>query len=136
MGARLQQFWEVWDSLGACPRVVQILREGYTLPFVQRPILTRIPVVESGYDSIRQVHLVNALHALVDKRAVGLVKHQTSLAFYNRLFLVPKPNQKWRPILDVSSLNRFIKVTSFKMETPESLRDKVLRLMTTPTCQV
>ena len=29
-----------------------------------------------------------------------LVQNQTSLGFFNRLFLVPKPNNKWRPILD------------------------------------
>ena len=40
VGAILQQFWKVWANLGACPRVVQILREGYTLPFVQRPKVT------------------------------------------------------------------------------------------------
>ena len=47
---------------------------------------------------------------------------QTSLGFFNRLFLVPKPNNKWRPILDLSKLNLFLKVEKFKMETPETIR--------------
>ena len=42
--------------------------------------------------------------------------------FFNRLFLVPKPNNKWRPILDLSNLNVFLKVEKFKMETPETIR--------------
>ena len=46
----------------------------------------------------------------------------SSLAFYNRLFLVPKPNNKWRPILDLSQLNLYLASTSFKMETPETIR--------------
>ena len=33
VGARLQNFWQVWLELGAGPKVVQILREGYPLPF-------------------------------------------------------------------------------------------------------
>ena len=33
VGARLQNFWKTWLDLGAGPKVVQILREGYTLPF-------------------------------------------------------------------------------------------------------
>ena len=37
-------------------------------------------------------------------------------------FHCPKPNQKWQPILDLSALNRFLKVKTFKMETPESIR--------------
>ena len=91
-------------GLGASPRVVTILREGYILPFHLRPNLTREPVVRSGYaHAPRMTLLMNALHALRDKQAVELVSNPNSLAFYNRLFLVPKPNNKWRPILDLSS---------------------------------
>ena len=42
--------------------------------------------------------------------------------FYNKLFLVPKPNNRWRPILDLSTLNKFLKPESFKMETRETKR--------------
>ena len=37
-------------------------------------------------------------------------------------FLVPKPNNKWRPILDLSKLNLFLKAEKFKMETPDTIR--------------
>ena len=40
VGARLQSFWKTWLNLGAGPKVVQILREGYSLPFRIRPQLT------------------------------------------------------------------------------------------------
>ena len=33
VGARLNQFWETWEAFGAGPKVVQMLKEGYTLPF-------------------------------------------------------------------------------------------------------
>ena len=33
VGARLQNFWQSWLDLGAGPKVVQILKDGYTLPF-------------------------------------------------------------------------------------------------------
>ena len=39
-----------------------------------------------------------------------------------RRHCIPKPNKKWRPILDLGALNRFLKVKTFKMETPESIR--------------
>ena len=51
-----------------------------------------------------------------------LVQNQKSLGFFNRLFLIPKPNNKWRPILDLSKLNLFLKAEKFKMETPETIR--------------
>ena len=123
VGARLQKFWETWSKLGAGPKTVQILKEGYTLPFRTRPNLTRSPTVISCYaNPHRNSYLMEALHQLTDKNAVELVHNQTSLGFFNRLFLVPKPNNKWRPILDLSKLNLFLKVEKFKMETPETIR--------------
>ena len=123
VGARLQNFWQTWLDLGAGPKIVQILREGYTLPFRIRPNLTRSPTVVSRYvNPHRNSYLLEALHQLMDKNAVELVHNQTSLGFFNRLFLVPKPNNKWRPILDLSKLNLFLKVEKFKMETPETIR--------------
>ena len=123
VGARLQNFWKIWLELGAGPKVVQILKEGYTLPFRIRPNLTRSPSVVSCYvNPHRNSYLLEALHQLIAKNAVELVRHQTSLGFFNRLFLVPKPNNKWRPILDLSKLNPFLKTRKFKMETPETIR--------------
>ena len=123
VGARLQQFWEKWEVLGSSPKVVTILREGYTLPFRFRPNLTRSPTVISKYVNLqRQSHLLEALYQLTNKNAVKPVENQNSLGFYNRLFLVPKPNNRWRPILNLSTLNTFLNTESFKMETAETLR--------------
>ena len=123
VGARLQNFWQTWLERGAGPKIVQILREGYTLPFRIRPNLTRSPTVISRYaNPHRNSYLLEALHQLIDKNAIELVHNQTSLGFFNRLFLVPKPNNKWRPILDLSKLNLFLKVEKFKMEIPETIR--------------
>ena len=41
--------------------------------------------------------------------------------FYNRLFLVMKASGSWRPVLDVSRLNKFITKTKFSMETIQSV---------------
>ena len=70
----------------------------------------------------RNLYLKDALHALIIKKAVERVSVRTSLAFFNRLFIVPKPNQKWRQILDLSALNQFLSVKTFKMETPEAIQ--------------
>ena len=85
--------------------------------------LSRSPVIVSGYaNPVRNVQLKEALQALIQKQALAKVVVPTSLAFYNRLFLVPKPNNKWRPILDLSHLNLYLAPASFKMETPETIR--------------
>ena len=123
VGARLNQCWEKWETLGSSPKVVNILREGYTLPFRFRPHLTRSPTVISNYHNpTKQTFLLEALYQLINKNAVEPVENQNSLGFYNRLFLEPKPNNRWRPILDLSTLNTFLNTGSFKMETQETIR--------------
>ena len=123
VGGRLQEFWQKWLLLGANPRVTSILKEGYILPFNHRPPLVRDPLIVSGYaNPIRNLYLKEALQALLKKKAVERVRVRTSLGFFNRLFIVPKPNQKWWPILDLSALNKFLSVKTFKMETPETIR--------------
>ena len=123
VGSRLHEFWEKWAALGVNPKVISVLREGYILPFRTRPYLTRKPTVTSCYvDPHRNSYLLEALHQLLDKKAVEVVQNPQSLGFYNRLFLVPKPNNRWRPILDLSKLNNYLQTQSFKMETPETIR--------------
>ena len=81
----------------------------YTLPFRFRPNLTRSPTVISSYANPHKNHnLLQALYQLLNKNAVEPVENQNSLGFYNRLFLVPKPNNRWRPVLDPSTLNTFL----------------------------
>ena len=123
VGARLHRCWEKWEALGSSPKVVTTLREGYTLPFRFRPHLTRSPTVISNYhNSAKQSFLIEALYQLINKNAVEPVQNQNSLGFYNWLFLVPKPKNRWRPVLDLSTLNTFLNTESFKMETPETIR--------------
>ena len=63
VGARLQSFWKTWMFLGVGPKIIQILKEGYTLPFRTRPHLTRSPTVISCYvNPLRNSYLLEALH--------------------------------------------------------------------------
>ena len=85
--------------------------------------MSRSPVIVSHYaDPVKNKNLKESLQALIQKQAVEKVLVPSSLAFYNRLFLVPKPNNRWRPILDLSQLNIYLASASFKMETPETIR--------------
>ena len=46
---------------------------------------------------------------------------RNSLGFCSHLFLVPKPGNHWRPVIDLSSLNKFLAIPKFKIETQESI---------------
>ena len=73
VGTRLQNYWTKWLDLGASPTVVQILREGYPLPFRIRPKLARNPTVISCYvNPHRNSYLVEALHQLITKNAIEI----------------------------------------------------------------
>ena len=89
------------------------------LPFKIRPPLTQSPLIKSGYaHPVKSNSLKEALLDLLSKLVVEEVVVRSSLAFYNRLFLVPKPNNKWKPILDLGQLNLYLQPGTFKMETP------------------
>ena len=91
--------------------------------YSQPPDTNRTLTITSCYvNPHRNLYLLEALHQLLNKNALELVKHQKSLGFYNRLFLVSKPNNRWRPILDLSIQNRFLKTESINLETPETIK--------------
>ena len=71
VGARLQNFWKAWEDLGAGLKVVQIIKEGNTLPFWIRLNLARSPTIISCYiNPHRNLYLLEALHQLISKNAV------------------------------------------------------------------
>ena len=70
--------------------------------------------------------LATCIQSLLSKNAIERVENVKSLGFYSRLFLVPKPHQRWRPVIDLSRLNTFLHVEKFKMETPESIRTSLI----------
>jgi hypothetical protein len=58
--------------------------------------------------------------ALVSKRAIEEVTQHKG--FYSLIFLVPKKSGGWRPVFDLSSLNRFLVIPRFKMESALSIQ--------------
>ena len=70
--------------------------------------------------------LATCIQSLLSKNAIERVENVKSLGFYSRLFLVPKPHQRSRPVIDLSRLNTFLHIEKFKMETPESIRTSLI----------
>ena len=121
MGSRLKLFLQALKTLGAHHSILNVIMEGYKLPFREHPTLFRTPYITSGYAVLnRQSALSTAIQDLLLKGAVDTIQKPNS--FYSRLFLVPKPGNHWRPVIDLSCLNKFLAVPKFKMETPESIR--------------
>ena len=70
--------------------------------------------------STKGVALGEVTQALIAKSAVELAP-LPSLGFYSRLFVVWKTSGSWRPIIDLSTLNLFVDVSHFCMETIQSV---------------
>ena len=85
------------------------------------------PLILSEYKTLlKDQALADCIQSLLSKNAIERVENVKSLGFYSRLFLVPKPHQRWRPVVDLTRFNSFLHVEKFKMETPESIRTSLV----------
>ena len=127
VGSRLRSFSRDWQANNCSSNVLNIITNGYVLPFLSKPNLVRFPLIISEYKALpKDQALANCIQSLLSKNAIERVENIKSLGFYSRLFLVPKPHQRWRPVIDLSRLNTFLHVEKFKMETPESIRTSLI----------
>ncbi|XP_066946938.1 uncharacterized protein [Macrobrachium rosenbergii] len=74
---------------------------------------------------LRRIALAAEIKALLEKGA--LEPAPSSPGFYSRIFVAPKSGGSWRPIIDLSSLNRFIISPKFHMETSQLVLRSVRR---------
>ena len=124
---RLCSFRRDWLAKKCSDNMLNIITNGYILPFISKPNLDRAPLIRSGFKALQKDQaLAFCIQSLLSKNAIERVKNIKSLGFYSHLFLVPKPHQRWRSVLDLSRLNTFLHVERFKMETPESIRASLI----------
>ena len=100
-----------------------VLQDGYCVPFTDSPPpLARTPVSFPTYraGSPRAQALRQEVEAMLAKGALEIARDPVP-GFYSRLFLVEKATGGWRPVIDLSHLNDFVQLTSFKMETVASV---------------
>ena len=120
----LCSFRRNWLTNKCSNNVLNIITNGYILPVISKPNLVR---AQSGYKALqKELALTSCIQSLLSKNAIERVENVKSLGFYSRLFLVPQPHQRWRPVIDLSRLNTFLLVERFKVETPESIRASLI----------
>ena len=118
VGGRLKHFVPFWrDQLHAPAHVINML-EGYRIPFIRPPPL-QIPNIDKKVSmSTEKRKLVDTeVKEMLSKRAIRLVK-SISPSYLSNLFLVPKKDGGYRPIINLKPLNRqFISAPHFRMDT-------------------
>ncbi len=116
-GGRLRFFSKAWEEITSDPWTQSVIRSGYRIPFRVRPFLQRLPprcVQTIPSDQEKLCVLRDEVEAMLQKQAIERVTSQhRSTGFFSRLFLVRKKTGGWRPIIDLSQLNKSIVSTNF-----------------------
>ena len=116
-----------WRLLAESDWVLSVVESGFLIPWRQDPApLSLTPWFSQPPSSpVAAAALDEEVQALLAKRAVEELSPPVSPGFYGRIFVVPKATGGWRPVLDLSPLNRFVAKVHFKMETATSVRSAV-----------
>ena len=120
-GERLSKFVDVWEAFKASPEVTNILRHGHKIVFKFRPELT---LPQNSHETklspvamkVIRKEIADLLHKGAMRKVTSTEAHKVK-GFYSRLFVVPKPEVgKFRVIINMKPINRFIEKKSFKMD--------------------
>ena len=100
---------------------MEVLREGYAIPFRMPPPLSPTLIILDSYSpqSVKGRALEEEIQAVRRKGAVEPAP--PTPGFYNRMFVVTKATGGWRPIIDISTLNLNVDRTPFRMETSQTV---------------
>ena len=111
--------------LSNCHKILNITLECIQIQWIaESPLLSEPPknLHSAPRKAESSLRMETAVADMLSKGAVTKIT-DGSPGFYSRLFMVPKKgSDKWRPIIDLSALNKFTIFPKFKMETAESIR--------------
>ena len=124
-GGRLLLFYQVWQKTACHPRVVHILQWGYKIILWEPVKLMTVPIIQNGYLNREKQKFLQ--DCVTQQKSNCTVRMCRTLGFYSKLFLVPKPGKKWRPVIDLSVLNNHLSVPIFKMATAELIRNAICK---------
>ena len=126
VGARLYCFAHVWERYG-CPQwIVRTLAEGYRPKFLLLPPLTTRLWVFGRFRAPKREIRASLTKDMLVKGAIEPVKDLSSAGFYSLLFLVPKDSGEFRPVIDLSCLNRHLDIPEgcvFSYTHPSSISE-------------
>ena len=118
VGGRLAHFAQDWAKITDDKWFLSVIRNGYRIPFLERPILSPDPVF---FQQPLSQHLEEEVANLLSKGAVEEIIPECP-GHYSRIFLVPKKNGKLRLIIDLSVLNHFVYTDIQNGDTEKSER--------------
>ena len=126
VAGKLRHFVGNWQVLTADQWVLNTV-QGFLIPFREEPRQVQTPHPYQ-YPADQLVQLREELAILVSKGAIIPLEPTTPVAgFYSTVFLVPKKEGRWRPVINLKALNSWVQPQQFKMEGIHTLRELLVR---------
>ena len=126
-GERLAHHADSWEDLKASPEVVKLIRYGHKISFHKKPPLSEPKPEFATTAPLKQLDVIRKeVKVLVKKGAMRKVPYAEAMkskGFYSKLFCVPKPGDKWRPVINMKPLNQFVNKKGLKMEGAQEVRN-------------
>ena len=95
------------------------------MEFLEKPQFRGIVKSPIPKDKVSRELLLKEVADMLVKSAIRRVPYNPQEGFYSRIFLAPKKNGKWRPVINLRPLNQFLKKQHFKMSTPAEVIQEV-----------
>lgn len=121
VGGRLRLFRKNWEKLTQDSWILQVV-SSYLPDFLTEPTLQHAPKNYQRMGLEETTAVREEVQNLLRKEAIRKVS-PPSQGYYRNIFLVPKKDGGWRPVINLRSLNTHLRIPHFKMEGIQSLKD-------------
>lgn len=112
VAGNLRNNWSSWRALTSDPWILNCV-SGMSIPLLITPVQEREPF-PFKMDEVERAFVKIEVNNLLDKHVLKLVEEHDE-QWVSNIFLRPKPNGKFRMILDLTELNKIVKYEHFKM---------------------
>lgn len=111
---RLLSCFDNWAKITSDKWVLQTV-QGYRINFETNPVQSKLPG-KIGFSESEKSLVDQEINKMLHEHAIEYSHHEDG-EFISNLFLVPKPNGNFRPVINLKQLNEFVCYEKFKQET-------------------
>ena len=124
VGGHLAKCTQQWHKITKDPWILNTT-QGCHINFSRTPPLRNIPPCSRDPHMTKEQAMIlsDEIQSLQEKSAIQCLSGHLGPGFYSNVFVVPKRDGGWRPIINLRKLNSYIHTPHFKMENIFSLRD-------------
>lgn len=124
VGGRLRFFYRNWEKISHDPWILDTVL-GCKVDLSSNPHQNREPHAPS-LEADKAEALNMELEKLQDKEAIEPTS-QGPLTYVSPMFVVPKSDGSWRPVINLQHLNKHVRTEHFKMESIRSAKGLIQR---------